>query len=117
MMVSEPPSSTWRAAGKETARALQGVGINTAAEDLAGRRGDGVVSAGEAGDGVQEDDDVALVLDKALGFFEHHFRDLNVALRRLVERRADDLTLYGALHVRDFFRTLVDEEHDRATCG
>src|SRR5208337_57840 len=100
--------------GKEAAWALQGVGINTAAEYFTGRRGDGVVSAGEACDGVQKDNDVALVLDEALGFFENHFRNLDVALGRLVECGADDFTLDGALHVRDFFRTFVDEEHDQS---
>jgi len=40
-----------------------------------------------------------------------------VALRRLVKRRADHFALDGALHVRHFFRALVDEQHDQRDLG
>jgi hypothetical protein len=72
---------------------VQGVGVDTAGEDLARRRHHGVVGAGEAGDRVEQDDDVLLVLDEALGLLDDHLGDLHVALRRLVEGRADDLAL------------------------
>src|ERR1700739_196816 len=79
MMVSEPPSSTLRAAAKKRGgpgRALQSI------------------------------------THEALGLFENHFRDLNVTLRWLVKGGTDDLALDGTLHVRDFFRALVDKEDD-----
>jgi len=47
---------------------------------------------------------------RRFGFFQNHFGDLDVALRRLVKRRADHFALDGALHVRHFFRALVDEQ-------
>jgi len=100
--------------GKEAARALQGVGINTAAEDFTGRRCDGVIGAGEAGNGVQEDNDIALVLDETLGFFREPFRRPECGAGRLIEGELMTSPLHGALHVRDFFRTLVDEEHDQS---
>ena len=53
------------------------------------------------------------MFDQALGFFNHHFGHLNVTRRRLVERRGDDLALHRALHVGNFFRTLVDEQHNQ----
>ena len=40
---------------------------------------------------IKQDHDVALVLDEALGLLDHHLGDLHMALRRLVEGRADDL--------------------------
>src|SRR5262249_16043131 len=129
MIVSEPPSSTWRAAAKKRrgrCRALASIppertlpeGGVTALE-ARGRRGGGAAGGrgGEAGDGVEEDDDVALVLDETLGLLKNHFRDLNVALRRFVEGGADDFALDVALHVGDFFGTLVNEEDDEGDFG
>src|ERR1700686_4126316 len=36
-----------------------------------------------------------------------------MALWRLVESRADDFAFDRALHIRDFFGTLIDEQHDQ----
>ena len=99
--------------GEEAARALQRVRVNTARENFARRRRDGVIRAAQTRERIEQDHDIALVLDEALGFFEDHFRHLNVALRRFIERGADDFALYRALHVRDFFRTLVNQQHDQ----
>jgi len=76
MMVSEPPSSILRAAPEEALGALQRVGVDAAGQHLARGRHHGVVGAAQAGDGVQQDDHIALVLDQALGLFDHHFGDL-----------------------------------------
>ena len=76
-------------------------------------RHDGVVGARQTRDRVEQDDDVALVLDQALGLFDHHFGDLHVAGGRLVKGRRDDFALDRALHVGDFFRALVDEQDDQ----
>ena len=62
---------------------------------------------------VEQDHDVALVLDQALGFLDDHVGDLDVALGRFVEGRGDDLALDRALHVGDFFGALVDEQDDQ----
>ena len=43
--------------------------------------------------------------------------DLHVARGRLVEGRGDDLALHRALHVGDFLRPLVDEQHDQVALG
>ena len=53
------------------------------------------------------------MLDQALGLLDDHVRDLNVALRRLVEGRGDDLAVHRTLHVGHFFRPLVDEQNDQ----
>ena len=99
--------------GEEPPRALQGVGVDTAGKHFARRRRDGVVGAPQTRERIEQDHHVALVLHQALGLFQHHFRHLNVPLRRLVEGRADHFALHGALHVRDFFRALVDQQHDQ----
>ena len=75
------------------------------------------LSPREAGDGIEENHDIAFVLDETLSFFQHHFGDLNVTLRRLIESRADDLALHRAGHVSDFFRALVDEQNDQSDFG
>ena len=64
-------------------------------------------------DRIEQNDHVAFVLDQALGFFDHHVRNLYVARRRLVERRRDDFALNRTLHVGDFFRALVDQENNQ----
>ena len=62
---------------------------------------------------VEQDHDVAAVFDQPLGFLDHHLGDLDVTHRRFVEGRGDHLALHRALHVRDFLRTLVDQQHDQ----
>ena len=91
---------------------LQGVGVQAAGEDLAAGRHHGVVGPGQAGDGIQQDDHVPLVLHQALGLFHDHFGHLDVALGRLVEGGTDHFGLDAALHVRHFLGPLVDEQHD-----
>ena len=117
MMVSEPPSSMLRAAPKKRLGRCSALESHTAGEDLAGGRHDGVVGAGKAGDGVQQNDDIALVLDQALGLLDDHLGDLDVAGGGLVEGGADDLALHAALHVGDLFRALIDEQDDEDDFG
>ena len=102
---------------EEALRPLQRVAVDAARQHLARRRHDGVVGARQARDRVEQDDDVLLVLDQALGLLDHHLGDLHVALRRLVEGRRDDLAADRALHVGDFFRPLVDEQDDQVHLG
>ena len=44
--------------------------------------------------------------------FEHEFSNLNVVLGALIECGIYDFALDGSLHVRNFLRTLVDQEND-----
>src|SRR3546814_441237 len=79
-----------------------------------------VVGAGEAGDAVEDDDDVVAVLDEALGPLDRQLGDLGVLLAGAVERRADHrgaLALEPALHVGDLLRALVDEQHEEVDLG
>ncbi len=106
-----------RARAEEALRPLQGVAVHAARQHLARRRHDGVVGARQARDRVEQDDDVLLVLDEALGLLDHHLGHLHVALRRFVEGGRDDLAAHRALHVGDFFGPLVDEQHDQVDLG
>ena len=117
MIVSEPPSSMLRAAPKKRFGFCSALRVETAGEHLARRRDHGVVGARQARDRVEQDHHVLLVLDQALGLLDHHLGDLHVALRRLVERRRDHLAVDRALHVGDFFRPLVDQQHDQVDLG
>ena len=91
---------------------MQRVGIDAAGEDLAARRNHGVVGPGQAGDAVQEDDDVLAVLHEPFGLLDDHLGHLHVTCRRFVEGGADHFADHRPLHVGDLFRTLVDEQHD-----
>mgnify|MGYP003693909197 CR=1 FL=1 len=112
MMVSDPPSSMLRAAPKNRLGRCSALESTPPESTLPGRGHDRVVGARQARDRVEEDHDVALVLDQALRLLDDHLGDLHVALRRLVEGRGDDLALDRALHVGDFLGPLVDEQHD-----
>ena len=57
------------------------------------------------------------MFDQALGLFDDHFGNLDVAHRRFIEGRGDDLALHRALHVGHFFRPLVDQQHDQIAFG
>jgi hypothetical protein len=88
MMVSEPPSSMLRAAPKKR--------FGAAGRWRRHRRSApcpttdrGVVGAAQAGDRVQQDHHVALVLDQALGLLDDHLGHLDVTGRRFVEGRGD----------------------------
>ena len=93
MIVSEPPSSMFRAAPKNRFGRIEGDRVDAARQRPTGRRQGQVVGAGEAGDRVEQDHDVAAGLDLALGDLEGHLGDVGVVLGRLVEGRADDLAL------------------------
>src|SRR5450830_756260 len=98
---------------EETFRFLQGVGIDTTGQYLAGARDHGVVGTGQTGDGVEQDHHVFLVFDQALGLLDHHFGNLHVAGWRLIERRGNHFAAHGALHFGHFFRTFIDQQHDQ----
>src|ERR1039458_6048254 len=96
---------------KEALRTLQSIRIDPARKHLARGRNDSVVSPRQARDGIKQDDNVAFVFDQPLSLLDHHFRNLHVAGSGLVEGRGNALALDGALHVGDFFRALVDQQH------
>ena len=116
-MVREPPFFDVAGRAEEALGLLQGVGVHTAGEHLAGSRLDGVVGAGQAGDGVQEDHDVVAAFHQAAGLVQDHVGHLDVALGGFVERRGDNLRLDAALHVGHFLRALVDQEDDLINLG
>src|SRR5215470_7339705 len=86
MMVSEPPSSMLRAAPKKRFGRCSAFAstppVSTLPED-----GTTVLYAREAGDRIQQDHDVTAVFHQTLSLLDHHFGDLNVPRRRLVEGR------------------------------
>ena len=84
---------------------------------MPGRRHDGVVGAGEPGDGIEQDHHVPFVLDQTLGLLDHHLRHLDVAGGGLVEGRRDDLAAHRTLHVGDLLGPLVDEQDDEGDLG
>ena len=95
---------------EEPLRLVEGVGIDAAGKDLAGRRHDRVVGAGQAGDAVQQDDDILFMLHQTLGLLDHHLGHLDMARCRLVECGGDHLSGHAPLHVRHLFRPLVDQQ-------
>ncbi len=57
------------------------------------------------------------MFDQAFRLLDHHLGHLNVARGGLVEGGRDHLALHRALHVGDFLRALVDQEHDQVAVG
>mgnify|MGYP000602575929 CR=1 FL=1 len=68
---------------------MQGVGVHAAGENFAGVGLDGVIGAGQSGDGVEQDHHVVLVFDHALGLLDDHLGHLDVPLGGLVEGGTD----------------------------
>ena len=96
---------------------LKGACIDSAGEDASGVGDLGIVGPAEAGERVQEDDDISSVLDHSLGLLDYHLSNLYVPRCRLVKGRADDLSIDRALHVGDFFRALINQQHDQVNLG
>ncbi len=71
-----------------------------------------VVAAGEAGDGVEQDDHVPAELDEALGAVADDLGQLRVALRAFVESGAVDFAIHRALEIGHFLRALIDKQQD-----
>src|SRR5262249_16770305 len=84
---------------EEALRPLQRVRVDAAGEHLTGGRHHRVVGTPEPRNRIKQNDHIAAVLDQALGLFDHHFRDLNMARCRFVEGRGYDLALHRTLHV------------------
>ena len=102
---------------EETLRALQRVGVDTAGQHLARRGHHGVVGARQAGDGIEQNHHIFFVFDQALGFFDHHLRDLYVARGGFVECRRDDFSFDRASHLSHLLGALVDEQHHEMYFG
>ena len=112
MMVRLPPSSMLRAAPKNFLGLCSALESTPPERILPRGRHDGVVGARQARDRVEQDDDVAAVLDQALAPSRSPSRPPARGAWRLVEGRAHDLALDRALHVGDFLGPLVDQQHD-----
>ena len=89
---------------------MKSVGIHAAGENFAAGWDDRIVGSGQTGYGVKKNNHIPFVLDQALGFFNDHFRDLNMSSRRFVKSRGNDFPFDGTLHVRDLFRPLIDKK-------
>ena len=117
-MVSEPPSSMFRAAPKNFFGGYSAV-ESTPPERMRPDAGaDEVVGPGEAGDAVEDDHDVVAQLDEPLGPLDRELGDLRVLVGRSVERAGHDLAAqHVPAHVGDLFGTLVDEQHHEVHLG
>ena len=96
---------------------MQRVGIHAAGEHLARHRHHGVIRAGKAGDAIQQDNHVFFVFHHALGFFNHHFGYLHMALRGLVEGGGDYFAAHGTQHFGYFFGAFVNQQHNQLGIG
>ena len=102
---------------EEALRRVERAGVDTTGEDATGCRRGQVVRAAQAGDRVEQHDDVVAQLDEALGALDGELGDRGVVLGGTVEGRGDDLALHRALHVGDLFGALVDEHHHDVHLG
>ena len=91
---------------------LEGVGVHTAGENLTGSRLNGVIGACKTGYGVQEDNYVVAAFNKPAGLIQHHIGNLDVAFCGFIEGGGNNLGLDASLHVRNFLRALINEEHN-----
>jgi len=102
---------------KESLRFLQGVGIDPAGQYLAGGRLHRVVGTRQPRNRVKQNDHIFFMLNQALGLGDDHFSHLHVACRRLVERGSHHFALHRAGHFGDFFRALINQQHNQHGFG
>lgn len=76
-----------------------------------------VIRARQARDGVEQDDNVLAVFDKAFGTLDDKFGHGDVILAGHVEGRGNDFAVDAALHVGDFLGALVDEQTHKVHFG
>ena len=91
---------------------MQGERVHAAREHLARVRLDGVIGASETRDGVEQNDDIASVLNLPLGHLNDHFRHIHVVLRLFIEGGRKHHRFRVALHIRHFLRAFIDEKDD-----
>jgi len=87
-------------------------GADAAGTDGAALHG-GVMASGEAGEAVQQKDDIFAAFDEAFGAFDDHVGDLGVTAWCLVEGGGEHAAADGFLEVGDFLGTLVEQEDDQ----
>ena len=102
---------------EEPLRRVERGRVDTTGHDPAAGRGGQVVGAAEAGDRVEQHDDVVAHLDQPLGALDGQLGDRGVVLGGTVEGRVDDLALDRALHVGDFLRALVHQDDHEVALG
>ena len=78
-MVSEPPSSTLRAAPMKRRGGVDRGGIEAAGERAPAGRDGQIVGAGEPGDAVEQHHDIFAALHQPLGALEAHLGDVRRA--------------------------------------
>src|SRR6266446_239251 len=88
MIVSEPPSSMFRAAPKNRFGFCSAFASTPPVRTFRGGH-HGVVGARQSCNRVEENNNVFFMLDQALRLLDHHLGDLHVAARRLVEGGSD----------------------------
>ena len=71
----------------------------------------------ETGYGVYEDYHVLALLHQAHSALLRHFGYAGMMLRQLIKGGVQYLTLYAALHIRDFLGPLVYEQHYEGNVG
>ena len=92
---------------------MQRTGIDSTGEDLSRLRCNRVVRAPESRQRIEQDHDVLSALDKSLGLFQNHVRDLDVTRSSFVKGRADHLRPDHACdHLGYFLGPFVDQQHD-----
>ena len=117
MIVSDPPLFDLARRTEETLGLVQRRRVETARERASRARDDLVVRARQTRDRVEQDHDVLAELDETLRALHRQLGDRRVVLGMLVEGRGDDFAVDRALHVGDFFGTLVDEQRDDVRVG
>ena len=94
---------------EETFSRMQRGGINTAGKGSAAGRHGQVVSAGQTGNTIQQDNDIHTAFDDTFGSFQGQFRHARVVFDRFIEGGRDDFTFNGTPHIGDLFRTFADK--------
>ena len=102
---------------EETLGLMQGAWVHAAGKRASGRGYGKVVCAGKPCYGVEQYNNVLALLNKPHRALLRHFGNAGMMLGQLVKRGIKHLSVYGALHVRNFLGAFVYQQNYQVNVG
>ena len=97
--------------GEHFARNFQRARIDTAGHRAAAAAMHAVVGAGDAGDGIEQNENILARFHHAAAALDHETGQAHVRFQILIVGGSDHFRFDGALEIGDFLRAFVDEQH------
>ena len=91
--------------------------VNTTGQGPAAGRNNHVVSPGQAGEAVHQNNHVATAFNQPLGFSQRHFRHPRLIALGVIKGCRHNLRVYRTVHIRNLFGSFADQHHHHMDVG